>query len=231
MINNRINDHNSERIVHSFFVKYFYSVLGTFTEPNRTQQIDGIDAICKLPLLNINGEVSIDEKCQLTRLNQTIKPYTTQCFEIMSKYRDANESYGLGWFPKNNSTQYYLFSYITNCGTENQNQLTVENINEVEAILISKDRVKQLLRNNGITIRNLLDFARFMINQGSHTRIKDNKYYYDFLKNKRDMYLCYSKNNLGEAPVNCIINWNTLKSIAEYTFKITKNEVTVLVKN
>ena len=230
MQNNRQSDHSGERIVHMFLTQYFYPLLGIFTEPDISQQIDGIDAICKLSGLGIYDEITIDEKCQLTRLNQTITNSTTQCFEIMSKYRNAEESYGPGWFSKDNSTQYYLFTYITKCKTTNQNSLTIDSIDEMEAIFISKDKVKQLLRSNGITMRNLKDFALFMINQGVHTRYTNNKYYYDFWKNNRDMYLCYSKNNLGEAPVNCIIKWNTLKSVAEYVFSINKKQIRILSK-
>ena len=74
----RYLDHPGEQTVHLFLMMYFYPIFHQYQEvSDKRQQIAGID----MKLCVNNHWFTVDEKTQLTRLNQKITRYTTQALE------------------------------------------------------------------------------------------------------------------------------------------------------
>lgn len=226
MQTNRKSDHKGEQEVHKFLMKYFYSGFHQFREPlGKQEQLDGID----MHLCVNNCWFTVDEKCQLTRLNNQINDKTTQAIEILSKTR--NGSFRQGWI-YNTKTDYYLFTYITNCRVNNQDDLTCDDILNMRAVLISKSKVIDMIINHGITLRNLSFFANRMV---FHNYYNDDKeyngkhMYYTRFGNLTDkIWLCYTKSGLYETPVNCVIRWSLYEEYAWHVYDITPNGVRII---
>lgn len=212
-------DHPGEQAVHLFLMKYFYPIFHQYEEIlDKDQQIAGIDM-----KLCVNSQwFTVDEKAQLTRLNNKIMPYTTQALEILSKTR--NGSFKAGWI-YNTQTDYYLFTYITHCQTENKKDLTVDKIQQIRAVLISKKQIIQMLLDNGITLKNLMFFANRMILDNYHTRVKNDNTYVDFT-NVSEIWMCHtSEKRLSETPVNCVIRWSLYEQYAWHVYDITPSNI------
>lgn len=215
-------DHPGEQAVHLFLMKYFYPIFHQHEEVlDREQQIAGIDA-----KLCINNQwFTVDEKTQLTRLNQEIKPYTTQALEILSKAR--NGSFRLGWI-FNSQTDFYLFTYVTSCHTESKKDLTCDKIQKVRTVLISKNQIIKMLNDNGISLSNLKFFANRMVFDNYHTRKNEKENTYIDFKNLTDkIWMCHTNpKNLAEMPVNCVIRWSLYEEYAWHVFDVTPTGVT-----
>ena len=216
----RKRDHNGESVVHSFLCKYFYELFPKCeTIINKKEQIAGIDEKCM-----IDGEwVSIDEKTQLTRLDQDITPYTTQCIELMSKNR--NGVYNKGWI-NNTLTDCYLFTYIINCKTKDPEKLVDSNqIEKMRAVLISKKNIQKMFEENGFSLKDLNQDAYALLN-GTFHRETGTHQYFDLNKN---MWLCLSKANwLAETPVNAIIRWFLYEDYAWHVYNITPSYIEII---
>ena len=178
--------------------------------------------------LNVNNHwFTVDEKTQLTRLNQKITCYTTQAIELLSRTR--NGQFRIGWI-FNSKTDYYLFTYITHCQTEHKKDLTCDKIQQIRAVLISKEQIVHMLTDNGITLNNLHFFANRMVFDNYYTRPKikeDDNTYVDFKNLTDKIWLCHTnEKKLFEMPVNCVIRWSLYEEYAWHVFDITPTGVT-----
>lgn len=211
-------DHPGEQAVHMFLMKYFYPMFHQHEEvSDRAQQIAGID----MKLCVNNHWFTVDEKAQLTRLNQKITPYTTQALEILSRNRDGNFRYG--WI-FNDQTDYYLFTYITECQTENKKDLTYDKIQRARTILISKQQIVRMLLEQNISLTNLKTLAHLMIHQNYFTRQNDKGNTYIDLT--APIWLCHTNpKSLAEEPVNCVIRWSLYEQYAWHVYDITPTGV------
>ena len=217
-------DHPGEREVHTFLVKYFYPIFQQSEEiSDREQQIAGID----MKLCVNNQWFTVDEKSQLTRLNRKITIHTTQAIELLSKTRSGQ--FVSGWI-FNSDTDYYLFTYITHCQTEHKKDLTCDKIQQVRAVLISKQQIIHMLTDNGITLKNLQFFADRMVYDdynNRHKKNEDDNAYVDFKNLTDKIWLCRTnEKKLRETPVNCVIRWSLYEEYAWHVFDITPTGVT-----
>ena len=216
----RYLDHPGEQTVHLFLMMYFYPIFHQYQEiSDKKQQIAGID----MKLCVNNHWFTVDEKTQLTRLNQKITQYTTQALELLSKTR--NGKFRLGWI-FNTQTDYYLFTYITECSTEIKKELSIDKIHKIRAILISKKQIEQMLLDNGITLKNLKFFAYQIMFYNYYDRIKNGNTYIDFKEITDKIWICHtSPDKLYETPVNCVIKWSLYEQYAWHVYDITVNNV------
>lgn len=219
----RKRDHKGEQIVHAFLNKYFYPHLfqKTMEVKNKKEQLSGTDE-----KIYLHGDwKTIDEKVQLTRLNQSISEKTTQCLEILSLGTDGD--YKEGWFIKNN-TNLYLFTYITKCSVNFPEDLNnIEQIECIRAILISKKNLQNMLKDNSCDITTLKKEAHLLLNGQSDKETRTHCYKYLPSKN---IWLCKTKKNfLKECPINAVIRWNLYEKYAWHVYNITKDNL-ILIK-
>lgn len=224
----RTIDQKAEHEVHVYLNKYFYPAFQDTMEPaGRQEQLDGID----MHICIQDKWATIDEKAQLTRLNQEITDITTQAIEIWSKMK--NGIYRTGWiYNENSKTDYYLFMYITKCGTEFKSDLTCDKIECVRAVLISKAKIIEMIRNEGFSLRNILLFGKALIKGCFHyekeTKKRDKVYlhkYLKFPKTTRNLWFCFTAKGLSEEPVNCVIKWSLYEKYAWKVYDITPSGV------
>ncbi len=222
-------DIKGEGVVNQFLNDFLYSRTGrsfqTITDKN--QQFRGVDT--KMTLFN-GRVISIDEKCQLNRLNQTP---TTQCLEL-GFYNDAG-IYRNGWFAKNTDTEYYLFTWIPKCRAKNKYNLTYDSIDEVAAMLVSKKKLEDHLKKTFNIDKETLRFpiAKMICNNHHEQKINNSG------KKTNYVYLLDDKGNwihkqrvrftmsldMNEKPINMVVFFSEYAKIYEDIFIITRDSI------
>ena len=217
----RKRDHKGEQIVHKYLCEYFYPFLMQKCREvtDKEKQISGADEE-----IYINGKWrTIDEKTQLTRLGQNITEKTTQCIELLSKCR--NGIYREGWI--NNHTDFYLFTYVTKCKTNNPNNLNDKNqIENIRAVLISKKSIEKMIKDSAFSLFDLKEIGKSLLTNTPDRETLHHKYKY--LDNP-NIWLCMTKETfLPEMPINIIVRWFLYEKYAWHVYNITPSEIIVL---
>ena len=222
-------DIRGEKIINRFLNDFLYSRTGrsfqTITDKN--QQFRGVDT--KMTLFN-GRVISIDEKCQLNRINQTP---ITQCLEL-GFYNDSG-IFRNGWFTRETDTEYYLFTWISKCKVNNKKHLTYESIDEVKAMLVSKKKLEEHLKSTFNIDKETLRFPIAKMITNNHHKQKTNN---DGTKTNY-VYLLDAKGDwaheqrvrftmslgLYEKSINMVVFFTEYAKIYEDIFTITRDSI------
>ena len=222
-------DLEKEQVVNHFLNDFFYIRTGysyeTITDKN--QQFRGVDTRMALP----NGRViSIDEKCQLNRLNQTP---TTQCLEL--GFYNNSGIYRNGWFARNTDTEYYLFTWIPKCKAKNKYSLTYDSIDEVAAMLVSKKKLEDHLKQTFNIDKESNRIRAIKMICGNHHRQETKKdgniINYLYLEDANRKWIHQQRVRftmsvgLNEKSVNMVVFFSEYEKIYEDVFVITRDSV------
>lgn len=212
-----------------FLNDFLYSRTGrsfeTITDKN--QQFRGVDT--KMTLFN-GRVISIDEKCQLNRLNQTP---ITQCLEL-GFYNDTGVLRS-GWFTRETDTEYYLFTWVSKCRADSKYNLTYESIDEVAAMLVSKKKLEKHLKDTFNIDKETLRFpiAKMICNNhhDQKTNEKGKKTNYVFLLDDKGNWIHKQRVRftmslgLKEKSINMVVFFTEYAKIYEDIFMITRDSI------
>ena len=227
-------DIKGEKIINRFLNDFLYSRTGrsyqTITDKN--QQFRGVDT--KMTLFN-GKVISIDEKCQLNRLNQTP---ITQCLEL-GFYNDTG-TFRNGWFTRETDTEYYLFTWIPKCKVDSKYNLTYESIDEVAAMLVSKKKLEKHLKKTFNIDKETLRFPiAKMICNNHHQQKETNgtKTNYVYLLDNKGNWIHKQRVrftmslSLKEKSINMVVFFSEYAKIYEDIFIITRDSIKSTKKN
>jgi len=224
----RLADTKGEKEVNKFLSDFFYSRIGVLYEivTDKNQQIKGTDTKISFN----NKTISIDEKCQLDSLNQKI---STQCLELGSFMKDNR--YRNGWIIRENDTEYYLFTWIPICKTNSKYNLTCDSIQVMNAMLVSKKKLEQHLKDSFGADKTSLHLQAVRMLCGERHEQKVNK------KGKRVNYLYFEDTDgnqiqkqqaritmsidIKEKPINLVVFLEEYEKIYEDHFIITRDSI------
>lgn len=203
----RKNDHRTEQEVAKFLDKYFYPKIFQKFERifDKKNQLLGKDIILEDSKL---GKIIVDEKAIGHYINKNIPTFA---FEI-SFFRENGEL-AQGWlFDDNKKTEFYFLIWIQAKRDEN---ISCDDIINLELILIDRKKIIQFLKNQGLTKITSDRIARRMIRENlekSHFKGK-------FLS-------CYFNRtiHLPEKPVNIIIFKKKLIELSERHFYVSSKK-------
>ena len=205
-------DMRAEQEVSRFLCTYFYpALLPAFKkETSLDMQYAGVDISF--------GNIFIDEKCQLERLNNLFIP--TQCLELCSINRAGK--FSLGWYldPRKKTT-HYLFTWVSNCNVSDKRNLTFQDINEMRCILVSVNKLKKYFASIGITDTILHREMLNMLVHGKADKVMNNKMYV-YLRNNTRLVKTLTKK---EAPINFVVPRTVYEACCDGKFIVTRNGI------
>lgn len=190
-------DLRKTKVVEKFLDKYLYK--GNQKRiTDKKQQLAGIDVI-------YDGK-KIDEKAAINYMENQLETYSFE-LEFTDRYGNIRD----GWFLDSGKVNdYYLLIYL-----EGNPRLTnIYDINQIEYILVRKDKIRELL--NKIKIKKKIKSFKY----------KESKFgLYQYLlycehENTRYKLKLKRSNKLIEEPLNIIIPKSLLIELAEKTGKI-----------
>lgn len=193
-------DLRKTKVVEQFLDKYLYQ--GNQKRiTDKKQQLAGIDVI-------YDGK-KIDEKAAINYMENQLETYSFE-LEFTDRYGNIRD----GWFLDSGKVNdYYLLIYL-----EGNPRLTnIYDINQIEYILVRKDKIRELL--NKIKIKKKIKSFKY----------KESKFgLYQYLlycehENTRYKLKLKRSNKLIEEPLNIIIPKSLLIELAEKTGKIPEN--------
>lgn len=193
MYSDRKKDNIEEKIL-SLKLDKLYDRMGwnyERTKRNSKLQLNGVDVIFEKE----NKKIFVDEKAATKYLNKNLKTFS---FELVSE----NNPNRIGWLlNKDNITTHYAIIYpkskINN----------LEHLDYLEWILISKERILNILYNN-MNFNDVLSniYSNIYLNKNTNR----NEIYiscYDEILNKYfKLKIVWSKNIFPENPVNVLFN-------------------------
>lgn len=231
-------DLQQEKVINAFLLKnnffqFFKEYEGVVREIDFNlepqKQFDGVD----FEIIQKDKIINIDSKTQTKQyLNN---PIPTFCLELLFTNKYGKDI--VGWFDKDNSTDYYLWGWIDNCNiiTKNGCQFVEkpEDIHEARFMIISKEKLKNKLIELNILIQKeiALKYLKEKNKKNIYFAYEPNIYKFFTIEEKKkykgkfpkNANFCYTYNNpnMPEKPFNLVLNISFYKTICEdyYKFK------------
>lgn len=207
MKSNFIQDLNVEKEVSYFIDKYLYPFLwGNFERQDSIeQQKKGIDVIVKREGVSM----LIDDKCAFYYANKNLRTFT---FELSYINKGSVRN---GWLLNDNmSTTHYNVMWLN---TKDKNistqKITSQDIQNVEAMLISKQNLLDYLHSLGYDQKTLSSMEADL--RDSYTTRKRLTPHLELL----------ISNHIAEKPVNLKINKTELSKLADIHVNVTENQL------
>lgn len=204
----RQDDVMCSNVVTNFLIKNFYEKLCRKYEIilDKEQQVQGIDSYFEL-----NGKFySCDEKSAIRYVNKNL-----QTFSLELSFLNKQGKLTSGWLlNEKNINNSYLFIWIDKAKVNAKNLITnVDDIQQIEIALVTKDKIINYLDSLGWSIDKLLKKSQLILNNENETLFSE-KY--------PEVRFCFSK-QLVEKPVNILIQRKKLIEISDFNF-IFNNE-------
>lgn len=212
MINNRSKDSNVEREIAKFLDEHLYSNKELFNEFARTdtkeEQIKGSDLILSTSD-NKLYRVVVDEKVASRYANTSLNTFSLELSFIGRDGKRKN-----GWFTDySKTTQYYLLGWINKANIPylkdkdrfDTDSITKDNIECLEWVLVSRQKIMKFLEDKGWTLDKLArQDAKIRENGCVATKEFINGVSFRY----SDAYI--------EQPINILLEKDTYISIADY---------------
>ncbi|WP_423410440.1 UvrD-helicase domain-containing protein [Heyndrickxia sp. MSNUG] len=207
MKSNFTKDLQVEAEISNFVDRFLYPYVGDrFERQNsREQQKKGIDII-----LQSDGDTMlIDDKCAFYYANKNLRTFT---FELSY---ENNGVVRKGWLlnPSMSTTHYNVMWLNTKNDKIVPKNITFDDIQEIEAMLISKEKLLSYLNQLGFNLNTLVNMDS-EIRSSSTTRRR--------LTPHIELIL---SSGIAEQPINIKINKTELSQLAEFHVKVTTNQV------
>ncbi|SDX73224.1 UvrD-helicase domain-containing protein [Salimicrobium album] len=213
MKSNFEDDINVEAEVSKFIDKYLYPYIGEdFVRVHDFErQMKGID----VSLQNDKKTMLIDDKCAFYYANKNLRTFT---FELSSLVRGSAR---LGWLlNKDLSTTHYNIMWLSTKNKSIDNKkIRFEDILEVEAMIIPKDRLWEYLDALGYNQQVLYDLNREFRDSGAVRK-----------RMTPHMEMIMSKNK-AERPINIKIDKSELTKLSDLHVKVSEKEILNLHTN
>lgn len=146
--NNRVTDTKTSHEVEKFLDKYYTGKIEFVRVTTKSLQFQGVDVIFKS---TTGDDMLIDEKCATDYIG---KPLETFAFELKASSNKTGQRYD-GWLISNKlRTTHYLICYINRAKVNRYPK--AEDLQEVEIMLINKEKILSYLENLGWTRDRLL---------------------------------------------------------------------------
>jgi hypothetical protein len=192
----------ADAAIGQYLDKYFYpKYTRNFVRYHDVEhQMQGIDVRFDL---GGSQNMLVDEKALTHYINQDLPTFA---FEIA--FLRGSGELTWGWFYDGGKlTRYYLISWIT---ARKDKNITVEDIISLDTLLISRDAVRKMLSEHGITAQSALTTAKKIIDKGQFGYFERNDGPCNF----------FFSNNLTEQPINIVVQKTKLVEIAKARFSI-----------
>ena len=197
-------DMEAEKELSKFLDKYLYTK-DIFSKAERTNdqdaQINGSDIIVSIPSLGIENGI-VDEKASIYYINKDLKTFVLEI-----SFKNINGDFSDGWFINESlSTQYYLIQWIK-ANVEDSYAVKSEDITEIECVLVSKSKIVEYLKNEGLGRENLLRIANYLRRKNQANYTFGNK-----------PYRIHYSSGLNERPVNLLLNISEYIRLGEFHY-------------
>lgn len=215
IVSRRAADMNAESELADFLDETLYAQLldeGKFLSIQRAtekeQQLQGIDVIAKTH----SSVAYIDEKAQLYYINKNIPTFAFE-LQFLKGGRVIE-----GWFLNDNlKTTYYLLIWPF-ASTDEVKKLKKEDFTKLDALMISKSKLREELASLGFDKATLAKRASQLRRTRTYGKITTGI--------QGVYYFASDPSKYAEAPINIVVSKSRLISLADAHYEITKSGFT-----
>ena len=211
-----------------FLDEFFYNKpfnLGTISKSVTFQRVTdkelqnkGVDGYLK-------DGIAVDEKIATHYVNSKLNTFA---FEM--SYVKNNKILD-GWLfgDKYSETIYYVLGYVEckNVKEKDWRNIKRDNIEQIDLIFVKKESIHNFLRLFDITKENYLEQSQ---NIREYLVKNKTKFIEKNTETNRISWILSQKNNYNEEPLNILIDKSNLCELAQYCFKVTRNQIKMVDK-